>query len=61
MPSIYCGDNCAKWILKIDEGRKVVINLRHLMDFGKGEFKIKVLNTGVIARNDRIANAGVSA
>ena len=33
------------------EKRKVVINLRHLMDFGKGEFKIKVLNTGAIVRN----------
>lgn len=46
-----CGDNCAKWILRIAEKRKVVINLRHLMDFGKGDFKIKVLNNGVIARN----------
>lgn len=46
-----CGDNCAKWILKMAEKRKVVINLRHLMDFGTGEFKIKVLNNGVTARN----------
>lgn len=51
-----CGDNCAKWILKIaDElnakSQKVVINLRHLMDFGDGEFKIKVLNTNKIVRN----------
>ena len=38
-----CGDNCAKWILKIAKDRKVVINLRHLMDFGDGEFKIKIL------------------
>ena len=46
-----CGDNCAKWILKIAQKRKVVTNLRHLMDFGKGEFKIKVLNTGKIVKN----------
>lgn len=51
-----CGDNCAKWILKIAELRslqheKVVINLRHLMDFGDGEFKIKVLNTGKTVKN----------
>ena len=46
-----CGDNCAKWILKIAQKRKVVINLRHLMDFGKGEFKIKVLNTSKIVKN----------
>ena len=46
-----CGDNCAKWILKIAEKEKVVINLHHLMDFGKGEFKIKVLNTNKIVKN----------
>ncbi len=55
-----CGDNCAEWILKIAEGQKVVINLRHLMDFGKGEFKIKVLNTGKIVKNmgDLVAETG---
>ena len=41
-----CGDNCAKWILKMAETRKVVINLRHLMDFGRGPFNILVLNSG---------------
>ena len=46
-----CGDNCAAWILKMAEKKKIVINLRHLMDFGKGEFKIKVLNTGKIVKN----------
>ena len=46
-----CGDNCAEWILKIAEDRKVEINLYHLMDFGDGDFKIKVLNTGKIVRN----------
>lgn len=55
-----CGDNCAEWILKIAEKKKVVINLRHLMDFGKGEFKIRVLNTGKIVRNmgDLVDEAG---
>ena len=55
-----CGDNCAEWLLKIAEKKKVVINLRHLMDFGKGEFKIKVLNTGKIVRNmgDLVNEAG---
>lgn len=46
-----CGDNCAEWILKIAQDKKVVINLRHLMDFGEGEFKIKVLNTNKIVNN----------
>ena len=46
-----CGDNCAKWLLKIAEKRKVVVNLRHLMDFGDGSFKIRVLNNGKIVKN----------
>lgn len=55
-----CGDNCAEWILKIAESRKVVINLRHLMDFGKCEFKIKILNTGKIVKNmhELVSEAG---
>lgn len=46
-----CGDNCAKWLLDLGQKRKVVVNLRHLMDFGKGEFKIRVMNTGRIVHN----------
>ena len=46
-----CGDNCAKWILEIAQDRKLLINLRHLMDFGQGQFKIKVVNTGKIVKN----------
>ena len=55
-----CGDNCAKWILKIAENRKVVINLHHVMDFGKGPFKIKVLNNGKTVSNmDELLTATV--
>ena len=46
-----CGDNCAKWLLKMAEKKKKVINLRHIMDFGDGEFKVKVVNNGKIATN----------
>ena len=46
-----CGDNCAKWILKIGEKQDVTINLRHLMDFGEDEFVIKILNTNQIVHN----------
>lgn len=48
-----CGDNCAKWILEIanNSKRKILINLRHIMDFGEGEFKIRVANTGKIVHN----------
>ncbi|MCR5283144.1 MAG: DUF4869 domain-containing protein [Lachnospiraceae bacterium] len=55
-----CGDNCAKWILKMAEDRKIVINLRHMMNFGQGEFKIRIMNNNVIAKNmyDLLVNAG---
>lgn len=46
-----CGDNCAEWILKIAEDRKVIINLHHLMDFGPEPFKAKILNTSKIVKN----------
>ena len=46
-----CGDNCAKWILAMAKDRKIVINLHHVMDFGTGEFKIRVMNSGSIAHN----------
>ena len=46
-----CGDNCAKWILKIGKERDLTINLRHLMDFGNDDFKIKILNTGDMVHN----------
>ena len=43
-----CGNNCAKWILKLAEKRDITVNLRHLMDFGTGEFEIRILNTNQI-------------
>ena len=51
-----CGDNCAKWLLKIaerneKEGRDTLINLRHIMDFGPGQFEIKIVNTNEIVHN----------
>ncbi len=46
-----CGDNCAKWLLKMTEKEDRTINLRHLMDFGKGQFNIEVVNNGKIVHN----------
>lgn len=46
-----CGDNCAKWILKIGEWKDLTINLRHIMEFGQEEFNIRILNTGEIVHN----------
>ncbi len=48
-----CGDNCAKWILEIADylQRDIVINLRHFMEFGDGEFEICILNNHQIVHN----------
>ena len=46
-----CGDNCAKWIIKISESKDLTINLRHIMDFGNQDFEAKILNTGDIVHN----------
>ena len=46
-----CGDNCAKWILKLAETDELTINLRHLMDFGEGTFDIRIMNTAQIVHS----------
>lgn len=46
-----CGDNCAKFILKIAEEQDVTINLRHLMDFGKESFDAYIVNDKVKVSN----------
>lgn len=40
-----CGDNCAKWLLKIAETEDRTVNLRHLMRFEAEPFNIRILNT----------------
>ena len=46
-----CGDNCAKWLLKMAEDRDIRINRRRIMDFGDDPFQIRVENTGEIVTN----------
>ena len=46
-----CGDNCAKWILKMADETDLTVNLHHIMDFGSDEFTLKVLNTGQVVHN----------
>ncbi|MCD8149145.1 MAG: DUF4869 domain-containing protein [Clostridiales bacterium] len=46
-----CGNNCAKWILKIAEKQDLTINLRHIMDFGNECFTIQILNTNQIVHS----------
>lgn len=43
-----CGDNCAKWLLRIAENEDRTVNLRHLMNFGKEPFTVCILNTNQI-------------
>lgn len=48
-----CGDNCAKWILKIAKklDKDLVINLHHIMDFGDKPFEIEILNNHQIVHS----------
>ncbi|WP_289301512.1 DUF4869 domain-containing protein [Sporofaciens musculi] len=48
-----CGDNCAKWLLKIANTEDRTINLRHLMDFGKEPFTVRILNTNQVVHSMR--------
>ncbi len=47
-----CGDNCAKWILKIAEKKDLVVYLQHIMHFEE-PFEIKIMNKGKIVRNSK--------
>lgn len=38
-----CGDNCAKWILKIAEKKDLVVYLQHIMHFEE-PFEIKIIS-----------------
>ena len=47
-----CGENCAKWLLKIGEVKDITVNLRYFMPFNDMEpFKIKILNNDNIVTN----------
>lgn len=43
-----CGNNCASWLLRIGMEKDVIVNLRHIMDFGDDPIRVEVLNTGEI-------------
>lgn len=46
-----CGDNCAKWLLRIAETEDRTVNLLHLMDFGQEPFAVRILNTDQIVHS----------
>ncbi len=56
-----CGDNCAKWILKIAKESKedVNITLHHVMDFGEKPFEIHIVNNDVIVHNSEEYSSAV--
>jgi len=45
-----CGDNCAKWILKIAESKDITLAFRHVMNFPE-PFEIEILNSGKVVKN----------
>ncbi len=52
-----CGDNCAKWILKIadilaKDNKDLNIRLGYLMDFGESTFDIEIENVNKIVHNN---------
>jgi hypothetical protein len=48
-----CGDNCAKWILKIAENKDIMIRLGYLMDFGEDSFEAEIVNTGKLVHSNK--------
>ena len=54
-----CGDNCARFLLKIGKMQDVTINLHHFMTFPGKKFEIRIVNTGVVVHNmlEMIENA----
>ncbi|CBK75259.1 hypothetical protein CIY_26770 [Butyrivibrio fibrisolvens 16/4] len=41
-----CGDNCAKWLLKIGRDKDIFVRMGHIMHFPDESFDIKIANTG---------------
>lgn len=56
-----CGDNCAKWILQLAKNRDFTINLYHVMNFGDGEFEIRILNDRklIVHNMEEFLSAGI--
>ena len=54
-----CGDKCAPWILKIGREKDLTIRLGYLMDFGKNEFEIEIVNLKLIVHTMKELNEAV--
>ncbi len=47
-----CGNNCAKWVLKIAEQKDLTVYLQHMIRF-EGEFEVQIMNTGKMVHNPK--------
>ena len=45
-----CGNNCAKWVLKIAEHKALPVYVQHIIRFA-GEFDIQLMKTGQIVHH----------
>lgn len=54
-----CGDDCAPWILTIGQEMDLTIRLGYLMDFGKEQFEIEILNHHQIVHSMKELNEAV--
>ena len=54
-----CGDNCAKWILRIAEEKDITIRLGYLMDFGNAVFDAVIENIGIVVHSHAELNEEV--
>ena len=56
-----CGDNCAKWLLELGQKQDFTVNLYHIMNFGEGDFDIRILNHNklIVHNMQEFLNAGV--
>ncbi len=47
-----CGDNCAKWIVRLASEKDLTINLHHVLDFSSADpFDAVMQNTGVLVHS----------
>ncbi len=47
-----CGDNCAKWIVRLASDKDLTINLHHVLDFSSADpFDAVMQNTGVLVHS----------
>ena len=57
-----CGDNCAKWLIRIGEEKDILVRLGHMMHFEKTDreqFNIRIDNTDEIVHSQSELNKKV--